>query len=222
MLRTLKAEFSLSWASGKSSLGNNSSSRFGFPFKDSVMFDTFPSSRDEADAQNSRVDLIVSPALFKRGNNDGADYQTKSCCIKMVVVRLNALRFCKQTKANIVTQVGAPQEENRNLDAMQDIKEEDTNKEVIHAHSQPRHTPVGSTHAGEKDDNVLLQRGNPIETKAETSTSGSSPRQKSGTSDSVGDRAKVGGLKGKTKQKRKRFSDDDGNSDDPRDEDYDP
>lgn len=38
------------------------------------------------------VDLVVSPALFKRGNSNGAEYHLKSCIVKMEVV-CDAARF---------------------------------------------------------------------------------------------------------------------------------
>lgn len=47
---------------------------------------------DVSTEQAPILDLIISPALYKRGNNDGGDYQTVACCVKMEVV-CNASRL---------------------------------------------------------------------------------------------------------------------------------
>ncbi|KUI61656.1 hypothetical protein VP1G_08815 [Cytospora mali] len=103
-LRTLKAKFS--WIFGNPQSDNQLKHRFGFNFQDSCMSESFRSPTNATGEQAHTVDLIVSPALFKEGNNDGADYETVRYCIKMEVV-CNASRFLLQTKTLTNTQAGA-------------------------------------------------------------------------------------------------------------------
>lgn len=135
LIRTLEAEFSLSWSYGKSISDKVPSSRFGFTFIDEFMTDVIRVVSDEAGAQAPTVDLVVSPALFKRGNNDGTDYRTVTCCIKMRVI-CDASRVCQQNNSFNDTEAGIIQGKDTNSDAKQKIREESRKGDVTHAQSQ--------------------------------------------------------------------------------------
>lgn len=152
MLRTLKDEYI--WSFGKPGSGN-SVQRCGFPFKDGGNLDITRHQDTTDGRQTPIVDLVVSPSLYKRGNNDGTDYQTKSSCIKEVVC--NASRFFPQTNTPVEERAGAPKVEAGSSDAVQAIKEEHADDIVMYAHSQMDPAPVGSVPAPEKHDFVAFQ-----------------------------------------------------------------
>lgn len=205
-LRTLKAEFSLDWTSGKSSSINHHPRRYGFTFTTKSMVDRFGFLKNEAGAKAPTVDFIVSPALFKRGNNDGAGYQTQTCCIKMDVV-CNTSRFLSPNQPPIDTRAVAQKGEDVGLLTKRDVKEENTDEAAIHTYSQPSFTRDVSEPAGEKYGKVVPQQNTPVEPKFEKYARGSTPGPKSGTAFGAGVCAKASGPSEKKTQKRKRDND---------------
>ncbi|ROW09512.1 hypothetical protein VMCG_02171 [Cytospora schulzeri] len=157
-LRTLQANFSLCWAPRKSGSDNHLTHRYGFKFIDSIMNECIRNPSNKAGAQAPTVDLIVAPALFKRGNNDGADYQIKTCCIKMEVV-CNASNPLPQTNTSIDKRASVPQEEVRISDSSAQAikKEEDTGEAANHAPPPPEKS-IPPAKAGGPGGTKILKR----------------------------------------------------------------
>ncbi|ROW05156.1 hypothetical protein VSDG_00452 [Cytospora chrysosperma] len=196
----------LDWTSGKSSSINHHPRRYGFTFTTKSMVDRFGFLKNEAGAKAPTVDFIVSPALFKRGNNDGAGYQTQTCCIKMDVV-CNTSRFLSPNQPPIDTRAVAQKGEDVGLLTKRDVKEENTDEAAIHTYSQPSFTRDVSEPAGEKYGKVVPQQNTPVEPKFEKYARGSTPGPKSGTAFGAGVCAKASGPSEKKTQKRKRGND---------------
>ncbi|KAI3391751.1 hypothetical protein diail_6845 [Diaporthe ilicicola] len=82
MLKKLRADFRLC---RHRTDGNGNMMSHGFNFDDSTMEDANDSQKGSAGKPRT-VDLVISPALIKRGNNDGTDYQTTICITKRKVI----------------------------------------------------------------------------------------------------------------------------------------
>ncbi|KAG6366138.1 hypothetical protein INS49_000314 [Diaporthe citri] len=67
--------------------------KYGFYFADEVMDNRSANWSRKSPEKAPLVDFIMCPALYKRGNNSGASYETKTCVIKMGVV-CNATELC--------------------------------------------------------------------------------------------------------------------------------
>ncbi|ROW13225.1 hypothetical protein VPNG_04860 [Cytospora leucostoma] len=224
-LRTLKAEFTLVFTHANPDI--RLIQRFGFPFSGAGMSDAFRNLNNRATRQAVVVDLVISPALFKQGNNDGADYHTSSYCIKMEVV-CNASQFFLQTMSDISMQTGAagPQVNADILHVVQAVKKEEVSEGVDHEPNQAPHTssffkPGSAIECG----NVVLQPGTQVEVNPNTSTKAIAPGPKPGKSiDACGyeeesSLPQAGGSGGRRTRKRKWESN---ASDDELDEDYRP
>lgn len=59
--------------------------RHGFNFVSETMADLSPNRGGKSPGQALSVDFIVHPGVYKRGNNNGANYEVKTCLIKMGV-----------------------------------------------------------------------------------------------------------------------------------------
>lgn len=66
--------------------------KYGVFFDEDGMIDRSPSPSDKKHGRVPAVDFIMSPALHKRGNNDGDMYDHETCIVKMGVV-CDAARF---------------------------------------------------------------------------------------------------------------------------------
>lgn len=82
-LRMLKAKHTIRMHKAVSGTGPV---KYGFDFADEDMDDVSPNRSGKAFEQARSVDFIMRPGLYKRGNNSGANYETKTCLIKMGVV----------------------------------------------------------------------------------------------------------------------------------------
>lgn len=60
--------------------------KYGFHFFDEEMDDRSPKRSPQSPEQAPLVDFIMCPGLYKRGNNSGANYGTRTCLVKMGVV----------------------------------------------------------------------------------------------------------------------------------------
>lgn len=60
--------------------------KYGFDFADEDMDDRSPTLNGKSLEETRSVDFIMSPGLYKRGNNSGASYETETCLIKMGVM----------------------------------------------------------------------------------------------------------------------------------------
>lgn len=60
--------------------------KHGFEFMDDQMVNRSPKQSGKDSEQTTSVDFITCPGIYKRGNNNGAHYETKTCLIKMGVV----------------------------------------------------------------------------------------------------------------------------------------
>lgn len=204
-LRTQKAEFF--WYFGK---GHGvPTPRFGFPLDDGSMEDCVSPKPSGAIDQPPTVDLVVAPALFKRGNNDGAQYDTVSCCIKMKVVCC-ARTFSFSSGNPLGKQLGSsrPPYKPGNIESGHVIKHEGTDKAMrrgSHASAPPdlRLAPVKNHKSLSRE--AGANRGGKQSTSAQPPKSNPIPE--------------ASGPGGKTSRKRKARSDDD---DDPKDGDYQP
>lgn len=81
-LRKLKAEYTLRMhqpCTVKDRL------KHGFKFVSETMVDRSPNRDGKIPGQTLSVDFIVHPGLYKRGSNNGANYEVKTCLIKMGV-----------------------------------------------------------------------------------------------------------------------------------------
>lgn len=81
-LRMLKARYTFRM----SKLLRGERLKHGFHFDDAEMDDRSPKRREKDPEQAPLVDFIMCPGLYKRGNNSGASYDTKTCLIKLGVV----------------------------------------------------------------------------------------------------------------------------------------
>ncbi|KAJ0113812.1 hypothetical protein J7T55_010056 [Diaporthe amygdali] len=93
MLKKLKADFRI--LSHKPGMQGNQITN-GFKYDESCMEDSYLCP--EASTKVPRtVDLVVSPAVFKKGNNDGTNFQTMICITKRRVV-CDAVRLLPKAK----------------------------------------------------------------------------------------------------------------------------
>lgn len=82
-LRMLKATHTIRMYKA---ISRTETSKYGFDFADEDMDDCSPNRSGKTVERARSVDFIVRPGLYKRGNNSGANYETKTCLIKMGVV----------------------------------------------------------------------------------------------------------------------------------------
>lgn len=82
-LRLLKAVYSFRMSKFRSNAGKL---KYGFFFSDEEMDDCSLNRGGKSPGKGRMVDFIMCPGLYKRGNNDGANYDTRTCLIKMGVV----------------------------------------------------------------------------------------------------------------------------------------
>lgn len=73
--------------------------KHGFHFFDAEMDDRSPSRSEKEPGQAPLVDFIMRPGLCKRGNNSGANYDTKTCLVKLGVV-CNAKEFFLKSRSS--------------------------------------------------------------------------------------------------------------------------
>lgn len=170
------------------------------------------------------VDLVISPALFKRGNNDGADYLSTDCCVKRRVL-CNAAMFFPQSSPLVDMPAGAssPQENVGHPHAVQVVKEEDMSEDAGHRPHQSSYTLIASKLGSVEHGHVVPQPDTQVENKPEISKRGTTPGQKSRKSigacgyEKQSSQPQPRGSGGRKTQKRRRES---GGSDDELDEDY--
>lgn len=99
-LRMLKASYTLRMYK---SLPGRQKLKYGFQFADEEMDDRSPSRGHNISEQAPSVDFIMYPGLYKRGSNDGANYETKTCVVKMGVV-CNAQDLSRKLKRSASAQ----------------------------------------------------------------------------------------------------------------------
>ncbi|KAL1876469.1 hypothetical protein Daus18300_002713 [Diaporthe australafricana] len=118
-LRMLKAKYSL--VMEHPVLGGEQL-KHGFTFADKIMNDRYSSLKSKDLGQTLAVDFIISPCLYKRGNNNGADYKAVMCPVKMGVV-CDAAKLFLDTSKSIDAQ--ASSESSHELLASIEVKQED-------------------------------------------------------------------------------------------------
>ncbi|KAK7748772.1 hypothetical protein SLS53_000796 [Cytospora paraplurivora] len=208
-LRTLKADFALNFSPANPA--TQILRRFGFHFDDAFMKNYFRNPGNAGVGPAAVVDLVISPALIKQGNNDGADYLTTNCCIKGEVV-CNAAIFFPQGSPLI----NMPREHVGHPHAVQAVKEEDMSTGTYNEHHLSPYTSLGFKLEPTEHGKVALRPDNKLEIKVETSPEGTAPGRNSRVSlDATGYVEKSSppearGPGAKNTQKRKRQSDDSG------------
>lgn len=105
--------------------------KYGFQFTNEEMDDRSPRRGHDIPDQAPPVDFIMYPGLYKRGDNSGTNYETKTCLIKMGVV-------CKATDLirNLRSTTPAKSTSTRTQKALHSSEVKQTNED-----STPRNQP---------------------------------------------------------------------------------
>lgn len=77
--------------------------KYGFRFFDEEMEDRSPNRSGRSSEHAPLVDFIMYPGLYKRGNNSGANYEAKTCLVKMGVV-CNATKLLPKLRTSTSAQ----------------------------------------------------------------------------------------------------------------------
>lgn len=142
-LRMLKAKYDLVMdqpVSGGERL------KYGFTLADEIMNARYPSPRAKALKQTLTVDFIISPSLYKRGNNSGADYEVLTCLVKMDVLCDAATLFLSTGKS---IDAQASSESSHKFLASTGVKQDD-------AASTSRRHEGSAVNKGTRDEVVIL------------------------------------------------------------------
>lgn len=153
-LRLLKAVYTFRMSKFLPSAGNR---KYGFFLSDQEMDDRSLIRGGKSPGKVPMVDFIMCPGLYKRGNSDGANYEARTCLIRMGVV-CNTKEILQKSGSS----TSAKSVSTRNPKALRpsEVKQENGGR-------TPRYTPTSAANKAKKGSSVM----NPLHIKGDETDS---------------------------------------------------